>query len=324
MNQETQEIRTLDFKPFPLFKSGYYQTILGSFGFPVMSPPSVQELIRLEDGNQLCCRMFAPKEWEENGRIVVLLHGMGGSSSSHYIRRMAAKLFRLGYLVYCINRRGCGCGEGLSRFLSHAGYTRDILIVLEELKRRFPKASIQMTAFSIGGNILLKLLGELGTEGQKYLSHAIAVCPLVDIADTVKTIDRFMEKYYLKTLVSLVKSCEEAFPDEEKAAFPKNMTLDDYNRLYIVPKWGYSSVEEYYKKNSCTHFVPHIDVSCDILFSQDDPIIRSHTIESLKAPLSMRRWRTSFGGHMGFLGYVPGNLNIRWMDHQILEWIINR
>lgn len=313
------------FKPLPFITSAFWQTVLGSFGLPLFMPPSEQQLILLDDGNRLCCHTFIPPEWKEEKGIVILLHGMGGSDRSHYMRRITSKLYRRGYFVFCLNRRGCGCGQGLSNTLSHAGKTDDILFVLKQIRNSYPSAPIQMVGFSSGGNLLLKLLGELGEEGPKYLSHGIAICPAVDLKKTSETFgmpsNLFYEKYYVDGMIKLIREAEKAFPNEKKVVFPKKCSMVQYDELYTLPKWGYQTVDEYYAKNSSESFISRIQVPCDLLYVEDDPLIDYYSIESLSFPDSVKLWKTKHGGHMGFLGWTCHGTSIRWMDQQVISWV---
>lgn len=315
----------LDFKPLPLLKLNHCQTVLGSIGLPVITPPSKKQLITLDDGNQLCCRTFIPSEWKEANGIVILLHGMGGSDRSHYMKRITNELYRRGYFVFCLNRRGCGCGKGLSRNISHAGKTDDILFMLKKIKESYPTASIQMAGFSSGGNILLKLLGELGNEGTKYLTHCVVVSPLVNLKkaaeDFAKPSNRLYERYYIKGLIKLIRAAEKAFPDEKKVQFPINCSMVQYDELYTVPKWGFLNTDDYYAKCSSFYYISGIQVPCNLLYAEDDPIIDYKTIESLAFSDSLKLWKTKYGGHMGFIGYTNHSTSIRWMDEKVISWL---
>jgi len=311
--------------PLPLLKSGHCQTVLGSVGLPLITPRSEKQLIRLDDGNRLCCRTFIPPEWNEEKGIVLLLHGMGGSDRSHYMKRITSQLYRRGHFVFCLNRRGCGCGKGLSRHIGHAGKTDDILFVLKKIKESYPETPIQIAGFSSGGNILLKLLGELGKEGPEYISHGIAVSPVVNLKkaseDFAKPSNRFYEKYYIKSLIKLIRAAEKAFPDEKKVLFPDDCSMVQYDELYTVPKWGFQNTNDYYAKSSCSSYVSEIQVPCDLLYAEDDPIIDYQTIESLPFCRSLKLWKTQYGGHMGFLGYTNRVAKIRWLDEKVMSWL---
>lgn len=315
----------LDFKPLPFLKSGHCQTILGSFGLPMRDPPSKNLMIELADSDRLCCPIFTPENWNEKKEIVVMLHGLGGSDKSRYMRRITSHLYSKGYLIFCMNRRGCGRGAGLSKRLPHGGLTGDILHVLKKLRQDYPLAPIQLVGFSIGGNLLLKLLGELGDEAHEYVNHGIAVSPTVDLKDTAETLATpskwLYNRYYINGLIDLVNKSQAAFPNEKKVKFPKNCTSIDYDGLYVAPKWGYKNAYDYYAQNSSNQFIPNITVPCDLLYAEDDPFIRHETIESLKAPSSLTIWKTKHGGHMGFLGPADNGRSIRWMDRQVIQWI---
>ena len=84
-------MRELPFTPLPFLKSGHNQTILASFGMPVLVPPAEKQIVTLTDGSRLCCLNFVPEQWDRMKGIVVLLHGLGGSDQSHYIKRITTK-----------------------------------------------------------------------------------------------------------------------------------------------------------------------------------------------------------------------------------------
>lgn len=319
------QIHEVPFHPLPFLTSGKWQTIAASYGLPLKEPSLEEWILDLEGGDKLSVNLYIPRSWREENGIVSLMHGLGGSDRSHYMRRMTRRLYDLGVLVVGINRRGCGSGAGLAKRHSHGGLTADTLLALREVRRRYPKAKLQAVGFSMGGNILLKLLGELGDDAEPIIARGIAVCPIVDFFDTCDHMCqpsmRLFNDYYVNALVALAKEAERAFPDIKKIDFPERMTIEEYDRLYTVPKWGFASLEEYYQTSASNQFVPKIRVPCDILFSEDDPVIRCRTIEALRPPPAVNLWKTRQGGHLGFLGWSKEYRGIRWMDHKLLSWL---
>src|SRR4029453_9162833 len=111
---------------------------------------------------------------------VVLLHGLCGCHRSAYMRRLAYKLWRCGLRAIRMNLRGCGSGKGLARQPYHSGQSEDVRAVLDELHAETPQSPLQLVGFSLGGNIALKLAGELGNTVAASLQQVIAVCPPAD------------------------------------------------------------------------------------------------------------------------------------------------
>lgn len=319
-----KRIHEIPFRPLPFLTSGKWHTILASYGFPLKDPPTEEIIFELAGGDKICCSLSIPPNWKREKGIVVLMHGLGGSNGSHYMRRISKLLYEEEFLVACINRRGCGRGARLAKRLAHGGLTEDTLIMLQQIKKFYPDTKLQAVGFSMGGNILLKLLGELGGEAGDLIVRGIAVCPVVDFFDTCDHMCSpsmaLFNDYYVKALVSLVNETSKAFPEVTPIVFPKKMTIEDYDRLYTVPAWGFKSLDEYYQTSGSNQWVPKIKIPCDILFSGDDPVIRSHTIEVLETPKKVTLWKTRYGGHLGFLG-LGEHSGLRWMDHKLLSWL---
>ena len=195
-------INPLNFQPLPGMASCHLQTILSSF-FPAGSrPPSTEWRVELGGGDLLSCAVSTPLSWKKSHPTVVMVHGMGGSHDSGYMIRLARKLYRKGTKVVRVNLRGCGWGKGLSKLLYNAGTSGDVLKVLQGLKNEASASEITLCGFSLGGNLILKLAGELGTGAKELVKTFIAVCAPLDLAQAVQTIqakrNRFYHSYYLK------------------------------------------------------------------------------------------------------------------------------
>ena len=315
-------IHTLDFQPLPLISSRHLQTILGNYGWPGSPPPTEDLIVDLPDGDRLCYGVSTPDEW--NQETIVLIHGLTSSHNAEYMIRISQRLYSLGYKVVRINQRGCGCGSDLARKPTYGGASHDILAVLKQL----PRVPTQVVGFSLGGNILLKLLGELGDDAEQYLQGAIAVCPPVHLESTVERIRspqcRLYQKYFMKFLIQKVRNKEKAFPDSKRVVFPKkNLSLYEFDDIYISQQWGFKNAHDYYTQCSSGQFVPKIKIPCKILYAQDDPMIDPKTIDAVETPECVQLYRTQYGGHMGFLGFAKG-YGVRWMDYQVIEWLTKK
>jgi predicted alpha/beta-fold hydrolase len=313
----------IPFKPLPFLTSGRWQTILGYLGFPQRPPKSEQINITLDDGDILVCNVSYPKNTPKG--LVIMLHGLGGSANSRYMMRISKRCNASGYIAVRVNLRGSGLGQGLARKLHYAGGSADIIPILQTFHEKYPDLPIQILGFSLGGHILLKYLGELGSNAPSYLKNAIAVCPAVEPANAVKRFalpkNRLLQRSYTKGIVKLVRVAEKAFPDLKKTEFPKNLSLYLYDQIYVTATWGFDSAEEYYDLCRASRFIPMIRVPCRILYSLDDPFVDHKTLEDLEPPASVQLFYTEHGGHMGFLGFTGNGWNARWMDNLVLKWI---
>ncbi|MES2344638.1 MAG: alpha/beta fold hydrolase [Chlamydiota bacterium] len=309
------KINKLKFKPLLGLSSCHLQMIVSSYLPKGLPAPSERCLVELEDSNYLSCEISTPPCWQQTGLTVILVHGMGGSHASNYMIRLSRKLYAKGIKVVRVNLRGCGSGKGLSKLPYHAGTSFDVLKVLQFLKERSPFSEIILVGFSLGGNIALKLAGELGALAKGLVNTFIAVCAPLDLAHTV---DRIQEKrnqlyhsYYLKHISRQVR----AFSSQ------RVQTLYEFDDVITAPLWGYEGANAYYQDCSSMRFLPNIEQTTHLLFAEDDPFISFDELKGLSLADSVHLWTTEHGGHMGFLGRTPNSYSPYWMDHVLLHWI---
>lgn len=315
------DVNKLDFHPFLGMGSRHLQMILSSLLLPGIAPPSEASVIDIGNGDSLSCEISTPLKWSPADRTLVLVHGLGGSHASNYMIRIARKFYLKGNKVVRVNLRGCGSGRGLSKLLYHAGTSGDILKVVEWLKKGTPDSEIMLMGFSLGGNIILKLAGELGTEAKNFVQKFIAICPPLDLAQTVNRIqekrNRFYHSYYLKKIRD----------QAGLAPSSKIRTLYEFDDLITAPPWGYNGASEYYQACSSVRFLPQIHQSTYILLARDDPFICVDRIRVVSLPDVVRVWVTERGSHLGFLGKTSKErssynqeLSFYWMDELLLRW----
>lgn len=317
----------LPFSPVPGLTSGSLQTILGSFGLPLADPLSSPLLVPVSDNDQLYCLDSTPSNWDPSMPTIVLGHGLGGSSRSRYMVRLSRYLFENGHRVVRINFRGAGQGEGLARQPSHGGRSEDFLAVCKVLKSQYPSSPLKVVGFSLSGNILLKMLGELGADGPELIERAIAICPAVDLKTGAIFIARpenwFFQKYYVDCLLEIVERKRKIFSDYPAVDFPKSLTMYDFDNMYTAPLCGFKNAEDYYIHSSANTHISHIAVPTTVLYSLDDPVVPSETISSLELPETVTAYATQYGGHVGYLSWVNGAFGLRWMDKKVIDWLFN-
>lgn len=313
------------FDPLPLLSGPHAQTIIASQISLALAPPSVTRLIRLADGDQLALEVSTPAGWRPPAPTVVLIHGLCGCHGSPYMIRMARKLWCRGIRAVRMNMRGCGSGEGLARHPYHSGRSDDIRAVLDDLRQSTPPSTITVIGFSLGGNQLLKLAGELQSTAPDYMTQAIAVSPPVNLADSVrafsKPTNRLYEKRFIRLLKAAVISRHTQFPDLPSVSLPDSLSLYEFDNLYTAPQCGFRDAEDYYAQSSAGPLIPRISIPCRILFATDDPLISTSIFGHLTRLPKVQLHATAQGGHLGFLG-IPGRPGgYRWMDAQLLNWI---
>ncbi len=325
----------LPFEPFPFLSHPHLQTIAAAELSFSLAPPSDLETVTLPDGDRLAIEVSTPPAWRPGGGpavgtgapadpTVVLIHGLCGSSRSPYIVRIARKLYRRGLRAVRVNLRGCGAGRGLAREPYHSGRSDDARAVLEHLRRGCPHSPTTLAGFSLGGNIALKLAGEMGEAAGALMDRVIAVCPPADLlASCLRLADganRLYDQFFVWLLRRDLARRQRKFPDERRFRLPPRLSLMEFDDVYTAPRCGFQSGLDYYRKSSALPLLAGIRVPCRILYSTDDPIVDNRVLERAALAPTVQCFRTSGGGHLGFLGRPGAAGGIRWMDELVLEW----
>jgi len=319
-------LQELPFTPLPFFTSPHAQTLLSAMPTPQRTLRASTVIVQLSDGDQIACRVSTPKSWQPHHPTAVLVHGLCGSHRSSHLVRLTNKVFRRGYRVVRVNMRGCGAGQGLARMMYHGGKSDDILEVVKLLKHQTPDSEILCVGFSLGGNLVLKMGGDLAEETKSLVSRVIAVCPPIDLETCSKRLgyrqNRIYERYFINNLMANLRFRHRLF-DIPKIDLPKKLSMTQFDHLYLTKHWGFNSGKHYYHAASSLYVLDKIIVPCDILFSLDDPIIDCSMIKEINLPDNVNVWTTQAGGHMGFFG-IPGRRGgMRWLDTQLMHWIFD-
>lgn len=316
----------LPFDPLPFFEDPHRQTIISSFFNFLIEPQSTQKIVRLPDGDKISLEVTTPRNWKETDLTVLFVHGLCGSHKSPNLVRMAKRLEPLGIRTIRYNMRGCGSGRGLSKRIYHSGRTEDILECLKSLKREHPDSPIVLIGFSLGGNIVLKLAGELSTLAGPFLERVIAISPPVELYSSIQMLgdpqNSIYERYFYRTLRNDVHFLHKTFRDLPRVRLPRNLKLYEFDQLYTAPACGFSSALDYYNKCSASHVVSDIDIPCKILLAEDDPIISPDSLERFQLPSNINVFKTKKGGHMGYLGRTKGKKGFYWLDSLLIDWIL--
>lgn len=314
----------LTFCPFPLLSSAHMQTAVAAH-LPVADLPSQRQFVRLEDGDQIALELSTPPGWQAEHPTVVILHGLCGSHEGANLVRLASKIMAQGGRAVRMNMRGCGSGKGLARQPYHSGRSDDIFAALQTLHAEAPASPMTLVGFSLGGNQVLKLAGELGASVPNYLERVIAVCAPVDLhgcaAMLARPENRFYNRHFVRQLKADVLERQQFFPHLPRFDLPDKLTVYAFDDIYTAPQSGFASADDYYTQTGAAPFVPDITIPCHILFADDDPFIDATAFDGVRLPSNIEVYHTTHGGHLGFLGapWQPGGF--RWMDTQVLRWL---
>lgn len=303
------------------------QTIVAAqLRFP-RPPPSTSRLVEVSGGDRVVVEVSTPEAWRHEDPTVVLVHGLCGCARSPYVARLARKLHRLGIRTARMNLRGCGPGRGLAREPYHSGRSNDLLRVLEDLQGEGPRSPLTLVGFSLGGNMTLKLAGELGEAAHRLLRQVIAVCPPVDLQASSRRLSRPENRLYENVFVRLLRQDahyrEGLIAGRPPLALPRRLTLREFDDVYTAPRCGFDSVLDYYTRASSAPLLERIQTPCRILVAGDDPLVDASVLRDLRLPGHVQVLWTERGGHLGFLGMPGSPGGFHWMDSVLMAWVVD-
>lgn len=332
------------FRTPPAWRSGHLQTIRSRIvrtPFDLSADGTCRTLlVQMNDGSGDRLHVYLHESRRvptggATGGLVLLIHGLGGSSESSYIRAMTAGLLRAGYNVARLDLRGVGESAATCSLLYHGGRSADLRTVINALSDE-PEAAdnrarvvrIAIMGFSLGGNVTLKLLGE-STDAMPLFAGIAVSAPLDLVAGSVY-LRRAGLGVYEKALVrSLKAQASLPHPDgrqrlskAEREGVASARTLAEFDDVLTAPRNGWRDSAEYYSVNSSNQFLPTIDVPTLVIHSLDDPMIpalpyRVVDWEGLECQ-GIHRKITQRGGHVGFHEAAK---TMPWFVDQSLEFL---
>ena len=289
----------------PLFlKNRHVQTIYPAIARRVPDLSYHRERLELPDGD------FIDLDWVKAParRLVVLLHGLEGNTHRSYMKGMAKIFNTNGWSVLAMNFRGCS-GEANRLLRSyHAGATDDLRHVLRHASSTGQYDCIGLVGFSLGGNLLLKYLGEEGGALSPSICGAVAFSVPCDLAASVeamsKPANRVYMKNFLKQLGKKLETKQQRFPEAiNLLGYDHLTTFVEFDDRYTAPIHGFENAAEYWRLNSCQVFLPRIQAPTLIVNALDDPFL-SESCFPRKAALnssSLFLETPKRGGHVGFM-----------------------
>ena len=313
----------MTFLPLPLLGNPHVQTILGTLvnAAPARLPVQTR-LVPLPDGDTIVLHETPPRVAVPNEPIVLLVHGLGGSSNSPYMPRLTKRLCGLGWRVFRMNLRGAGAGLRLARRFYNAACSHDVRAVIEHLAQAYPEAGVALAGFSLGGNIVLKLAGEAAEQPVPSLRAVAAVAPPIDLIRCSELMAKYpyYDAFFVHNLTTQVREHQRYFPDLPRIVFPRRATLRQFDDLYTAPRWGYADALDYYRQASAVSRIGAVRLPTYILTARDDPFVAVAPFEAVPMPPSVELHITAHGGHLGFLGRDETG-GVRWAETQIANWL---
>jgi predicted alpha/beta-fold hydrolase len=237
--------------------------------------------------------------------LVVLIHGLTGCFDSEYVRASAAWWLDLGYPVIRVNLRAAGPINRLCREQYFAGRTEDLRALFAALKAEMPASDIVAVGYSLGGNMLLKYLGEEGDGAVP--AAAVSVSAPIDLAATSAHFERRRNgiyKYYLLRRMRKMSLALRDLSPAHAAAIAATRSVYEFDDTYIAPRYGFGDAPTYYARNSAAPYLGSIRVPTLVIHADNDPWIPIEPYRRID--WTTNRCLTPFlsrgGGHVGFHG----------------------
>lgn len=315
-----------DFVPHPWLVTGHLQT-LGTRLFQPAALAGERLRVDLGNGDALVALVNEPPSATPGGPVLVLVHGMTGSSSSGYMIRIARAALGRGAVVVRMNMRNCGEGEGCSRLPYHSGRSDDLRALLGAVAMRYPGRPIGVIGYSLGGNVTLKMAGELPEHPVAGLQVVATVAAPIDLAAAADALTEprnwLYDQYFVRGLVAGAELISRAHADVPAPAFPRRMTVRRFDDMYTAPRSGFRGAADYYARCSSGPLLARIPVPTLLMTAADDPFVpmgsyENATLSPHVVPLYTRR-----GGHCAYIGRRDGK-TVFWAEERALDFVLAR
>jgi len=290
-------------------------------------PAPEERLIEVEPGIQVLCHCH----WQQDRTrplTVIVVHGLEGSSDSQYMMGVAEKALAAGMNVIRYNQRNCGGTDALAPVLYHSGLSNDVAVVARELIERDQISRLALAGFSMGGNLVLKLAGEWGTQGPPQFRAVAACCPAMDLAASADALhdpaNRIYELYFLFNLRRRMIQKARLFPGHFDVGRMRGMrSLRDFDHQITAYYCGFSGADDYYSRAAAANVIEHIAVPALILHAANDPFIRvtPETRQKIAANPNIAFVETEDGGHCSFVGRRSSDDDGYWAENQIVNFL---
>lgn len=288
--------------------------------------PAEARLFTIEEN----IRLLGYCHWQPDRRstaTVVLVHGLEGSSESHYMHGIAAKGYRAGLNVIRMNQRTCGGTEHLASTLYNSGLSGDYRAIVRELATVDGLTRIWLVGYSMGGNLILKAAGELGSS-EPTLKGVVAVCPNIDPTQCVDALEQptnwIYHNHFLSRLKARLRRKAALIPGKwDLLGLDRIRLIREFDDRYTAPDGGYQNGADYYDRAGSRHVLGSIAVPTLIITAQDDPFIpySMFALRAIEQNSSIRLVAPRYGGHCGFFQWRRNGEDSYWAENRIVDFV---
>jgi predicted alpha/beta-fold hydrolase len=308
-------------RPFrPILANNHFLTVAGNFWprrLDTERYPVEAKLYRTEPDVQVLVQSQRPPG-EALGEIL-LTHGLEGSGESGYMRSLSQAALEAGFAVHRFHMRTCGGTARLAPTLYHAGLTSDLLGVLRQFEQQ-GRTPVYLAGFSLGGNVTLKLTGELGESAGSLIAATCAISTPIDLSASVRRMGKIDNRVYERRFVRRMRERMIATGRYKEADFRGIRSLFDIDDKITAPSFGFHGAEHYYATQSSNQFLDRIRVPTLIIQAKDDTFIPFEVFRhpAFESNPHLTLVTPTQGGHLGFISREKPRF---WLDGEIVGWI---
>ena len=294
------------YSPPMLCSNAHVQTVMPSLLRKVSGINYQRERIDTPDGD------FLDLDWSKvgSGRLAIVLHGMEGDSGRHYVLGMVKALHRGGWDAVALNFRGCSGQSNRKARFYHSGDTQDLHTTVSHIIAQNDYSDMALIGFSLGGNVILKYLGEQAGNIHPLIKKAATFSVPCDLRACGVKITKSGGGIYLKRFLRLlhkkIKMKMQVMPGSlDDNGYNQIKTLKDFDDRYTAPLHGFRDALDYYEKSSCGPFLGKISIPTLLVNSADDPFLAesAYPEQEARASAHLVLEVTKCGGHVGFLAF---------------------
>lgn len=315
-----------EFTPNPLLRNAFMQSLLGA-RCPKKLKASKGDVKFAEtlDGSGDQLAILAGRKNQDAKKHVMIVPGLGSSARAPNVERLAAQCERLGYHVFRMNHRGVSAGSKAARQIYHGGRSEDVIAAIKYIDSNLEDDhEITLVSLSLGSNMALKALGELGRDKEDHLVNLhIAVSPVVNLKESAAALGRvyggFFQKLFQKPIERYCKRRHSLHPDLGEYQPTVPFSVQRFDEEYTAPQAGYRNANEYYAHATAKNVMDKTNVRTVLIYSSDDFL---EPLKDFPMNENFSVIKTSYGGHIGFVSSILDGENGFWLDNT-LKQILN-
>lgn len=322
--------REIIYSPAWWIPGGHFQTLWGKLFRRQAPAPTSLERWDTPDGDfievhRLAAATGAPR--------LLLLHGLEGTVRSHYAQGLLNEAMRRGWGADLMIFRSCGPEMNRARRFYHSGETTDATFVLDRIAREFPASPLAVAGVSLGGNVLLKFLGERGSELPPHLKAAAAISVPFDLSRSGKRINsgfsRLYQRFFINSLRRKAQEKAVRYPDIAPAdRIAAIRTMEDFDNLITGPLHGFQDAQDYYRRSSSLPWLNRIRLNTLLLSAVDDPMLPAEVLDEVREIATRNpALHVEFAAEGGHAGFITGSVPWRpfyYAEHRVGEFFAAR